>query len=153
MCHSLSGLRFVRKVVIALIILRPRASLPCSTRDVCAAADESTAALYFKIPLSEGKFDNVRTASDKEQARADDAARALLILCVPHHRTTAHSPSLLLVELECFEFVNPLFLSIPHSFVEISSPGCSAGSALLNQLVELWSGRRTMMFHPPRTQQ
>ena len=148
MCHSLSGLRFVRKVVIALIILRPRASLPCSTRDVCAAADESTAALYFKIPLSEGKFDNVRTASDKERARADDAARALLILCVPHHRTTGSS----LVELECFEFVNPLFLSIPHSFVEISSPGCSAGSAL-NQLVELWSGRRTMMFHPPRMQQ
>ena len=146
MCHSLSGLRFVRKVVIALIILRPRASLPCSTRDVCAA-DESTAALYFKIPLYEGKFDNVRTASDKERADAT-VARALLILCVPHHRTTAHS----LVELECFEFVNPLFLSIPHSFVEISSPGCSAGSAL-NQLVELWSGRRTMMFHPPRMQQ
>ena len=76
MCHSLSGLRFVRKVVIALIILRPRASLPCSTRDVCAAADESTAALYFKIPLSEGKFDNVRTASDKERADDDATVRS-----------------------------------------------------------------------------
>ena len=101
----------------------------------------------FRYPRE--KFDNVRTASDKERADTT-VARAILILCVPHHRTTAtaHSPSLLLVELECFEFVNPLFLSIPHSFVEISSPGCSAGSALNRLVVELWSGRRTMMFIP-----
>ena len=44
--------KFVRNSVIAVIILQSYASLLCSARDVCAA-DESTAALYSEIPLSE----------------------------------------------------------------------------------------------------
>ena len=139
------------EVAIALIILHPHASLPCSTRDVCAA-DESTAALYFKIPLSEGNSIMCGPHQTRNGRGRHSRSGTFNPLCSASPNDRSPSLPLLLVELECFEFVNPLFLSIPHSFVEISSPGCSAGSAL-NQLVELWSGRRTMMFHPPRMQQ